>query len=170
MPIISNGEIVEDAWILAGEDTELPSGADVILPLARLQADADAARHHVGRLGVLLPNDAELEEIADLLPRLALVVLEFPAFTDGRAYSQARRLRTQYAFTGELRASGNVLADQAAFMTRVGFDSFDVADGQPLETWRDALAAMTGAYQQGYRGGAATRYGSRSEPVTGTSA
>ena len=169
MPIISNGEIVEDSWILADDEIPLTSGSDVVLPLARLKADADVAARHNGRLGVVLPNDAKLEDIADLLPRLALVVLEFPAFTDGRAYSQARRLRTQYGFTGEIRASGNVLADQAAFMTRVGFDSFDVAEGQPLETWRDALEAMTRTYQQGYRGGA-TRYGNRSEPAAGASA
>lgn len=169
MPIISNGEIVEDSWVLADDDAPLPSGADVILPLARLTAETTEAQSHNGRIGVVLPNDAELEEIADLLPRLALVVLDFPAFTDGRAYSQARQLRTQYGFTGELRASGNVLADQAAFMTRVGFDSFDVAGGQALETWRDALSAMTRAYQQGYRGGA-TRYGGRSGPVASASA
>ena len=50
----------------------------------------------------------------------------FPAFRDGRAYSQARILRENLGFRGELRATGQVLRDQFLFMLRAGFDSFEV--------------------------------------------
>jgi uncharacterized protein (DUF934 family) len=61
-----------------------------------------------------------------LLPhvdRLALVEVSFPSFRDGRGYSAARILR-EAGYRGELRAAGDVLVDQIAFMRRCGFDSF----------------------------------------------
>ena len=50
-----------------------------------------------GRLpvGVLVPNDADIEQLHADLPRLALIALQFPKWTDGRAYSQARLLRAR---------------------------------------------------------------------------
>jgi len=54
-----------------------------------------------------------------------LITLHFPKFSDGRAYSQARLLRERLGYQGELRATGNVLQDQAPFMLRCGFDSFE---------------------------------------------
>ena len=53
------------------------------------------------------------------------MVLHFPKFSDGRAYSQARLLRGRFGYQGELRATGGVLQDQIAFMLRCGFDSFE---------------------------------------------
>ena len=59
------------------------------------------------------------------LKHLKLVVLHFPKYTDGRAYSQARLLRGRLGYRGELRATGQVLCDQLPFMLRCGFDSFE---------------------------------------------
>nr|WP_246021566.1 DUF934 domain-containing protein [Alteraurantiacibacter aquimixticola] len=66
------------------------------------------------------------DDARDLLPhleRLALVEVNFPVFGDGRGYSAARILR-EAGFTGELRAVGEVLVDQIAYMRRCGFDAF----------------------------------------------
>ena len=57
------------------------------------------------------------------LGRIALVEVSFPTFRDGRGYSAARILR-EAGFAGELRAAGDVLVDQIAFLRRCGFDSF----------------------------------------------
>ena len=72
------------------------------------------------------------------LDRLKLVEVNFPAYTDGRGYSAARILR-EAGYAGELRAVGDVLVDQLAYMRRCGFDSF--APQHPLNT-ADAEAAM----------------------------
>ncbi|MBL6614276.1 MAG: DUF934 domain-containing protein [Reyranella sp.] len=74
---------------------------------------------------VSLSNTDPVEDLAPHIGRLRLIVLNFPKFSDGRAYSQARLLRGRLGYTGELRASGNVLRDQALFMLRCGFDSFE---------------------------------------------
>jgi uncharacterized protein (DUF934 family) len=74
---------------------------------------------------VSLSNTDPVEDLAPHVGRLRLIVLNFPKFSDGRAYSQARLLRGRLGYTGELRAAGNVLQDQALFMLRCGFDSFE---------------------------------------------
>ena len=80
------------------------------------------------------------DDARDLLPhldRLALVEVNFPAYTDGRGYSAARILR-EHGYAGELRAVGDVLLDQLSHMRRCGFDSF--APEHPLDP-ADAEAA-----------------------------
>ena len=74
---------------------------------------------------VSLANTDPVEDLAPHVGRLRLIVLNFPKFSDGRAYSQARLLRGRLGYAGELRATGGVLQDQLPFMLRCGFDSFD---------------------------------------------
>ena len=69
------------------------------------------------------PGD-DARELIPHLERLALVEVNFPAFGDGRGYSSARLLR-EAGYEGELRAVGDVLVDQVAYMRRCGFDAFD---------------------------------------------
>jgi uncharacterized protein (DUF934 family) len=76
-----------------------------------------------------------------------MIALEFPVFRDGRAYSYARILREQLAFTGELRAVGDVLMEQVHFMLRVGFDSFELNSTDPLGDYAAALADFSVWYQ-----------------------
>jgi uncharacterized protein (DUF934 family) len=80
------------------------------------------------------------------LDRLALVEVSFPAYRDGRGYSAARILR-EAGYAGELRASGDVLVDQIAFMRRCGFDSF--APDKPLD--QAALERALGRYHHAYQ-------------------
>lgn len=71
------------------------------------------------------------------LDRLQLIEVGFPRFRDGRGYSAARVLR-ENGYTGELRASGDVLVDQLLYMRRCGFDSFAPEapiDPATLDAW-----------------------------------
>jgi uncharacterized protein (DUF934 family) len=70
----------------------------------------------------LEPSDDARKLIAHM-DRLSLIEIAFPAYRDGRGYSSARILR-EAGYTRELRAQGDVLVDQIAFMRRCGFDSF----------------------------------------------
>ena len=81
------------------------------------------------------------DEARDLLPhleRLRLIEINFPVYGDGRGYTAARVLR-EAGYTGELRAVGDVLVDQVAYMRRCGFDAF--APEAPLDP-ADAQAAF----------------------------
>jgi uncharacterized protein (DUF934 family) len=72
-----------------------------------------------------LANTDDVLQLGDKLAGIRLVVLHFPKFTDGRAYSQARLLRERLGYSGGLRATGAVFLDQLPFLLRCGFDSFE---------------------------------------------
>jgi uncharacterized protein (DUF934 family) len=98
-------------------------------------------------VGVRLANDAEIKDLATDLPRLALVVLEFPKWVDGRAYSQARTLRSRYRYAGEVRATGDVLVDMVPLLQRTGFDAALLRADQSIDAAHRALAFFPGYYQ-----------------------
>ena len=80
--------------------------------------------------------------------RFAIIALDFPKFSDGRAFSTARLLREKHGYAGELRAVGNVLADQIPLMRRVGFDTFEVTNAPTRRALaEDRLAEVTLHYQ-----------------------
>lgn len=82
------------------------------------------------------------EDVTALFPHLSrvqLVEVDFPKFRDGRGFSTARMLR-EAGYTGEIKATGDVLVDLIFFMRRCGFDSF--APDKPLDP-EDAAAALS---------------------------
>jgi uncharacterized protein (DUF934 family) len=147
MPLIRNGRIAADRYVHVLDDAPLPDGVPVVVPAARFLADADEILRRDGPIGVAWPNNRRVAELATYLDRLALVVLTFPTFKDGRAYSQARLLRERYGYRGELRASGQVLRDQFLFLMRAGFDALDVAKAADADAFAAALARYSVFYQ-----------------------
>jgi uncharacterized protein (DUF934 family) len=83
----------------------------------------DAFLDQSNATAVRLEPDEDVRLLIPHLDRLALIEIAFPKFRDGRGYSSARILR-EAGYKGELRAQGDVLVDQIAFMKRCGFDSF----------------------------------------------
>ncbi|TMH29925.1 MAG: DUF934 domain-containing protein [Betaproteobacteria bacterium] len=98
-------------------------------------------------VGVLLANDADVEELAADLPRLGVVALQFPKWIDGRAYSQAHLLRSRYRFAGEVRATGEVLVDMLPLLKRTGFDAVVLRADQSIDAAERALRFFPGHYQ-----------------------
>jgi uncharacterized protein (DUF934 family) len=100
-------------------------------------------------LGVSVPNDADVEALADDLPRIALLVLNFPKWTDGRAYSQARLLRSRYRYRGIIRAAGDVVVDMVPLLARTGFSEALLRGDQRTATAERLLKDFeaTGHYQ-----------------------
>jgi uncharacterized protein (DUF934 family) len=138
---------VEDPFTWVDDEQELAPG-DVILSLARFQAEGDRLLSEGRAVGVRLKSDEEVEALAYDLPRISLVALEFPKFLDGRHYSNARILRERYKFAGEVRAVGDVLREQAHVMLRSGFDAFEPADGSGAQEWEAATRRYRHVYQR----------------------
>src|SRR5690242_9008822 len=147
MPLVENGQVVEDRYRFVGDDEPIPARVPVIVTAARFVASADALIGRDGSLGVLWPNDRRIAELAPWLGHLALVALQFPKFRDGRAYSQARLLRETYGFRGMLRATGDVLRDQFHFLIRAGFDSFEVKKPADAAAFVEAASRYSVVYQ-----------------------
>lgn len=98
-------------------------------------------------VGLLLPADVDVEALAADLPRLAVVALHFAKWTDGRAYSQARLLRVRLRYGGEIRATGEVVADMLPLLQRTGFDAARLRPDQNPTSAARMLGAFAGHYQ-----------------------
>ena len=146
MPLIKDGERIDDLWVRARDDEPLPDGA-VVVSLPRWQTERARLAQRNTPLGIRLTSSDAVEDIADDLDRFDMIAVEFPAFTDGLPYSTARVLRQRYRYSGELRASGQVLRDQILFMLRCGFDSFEVAKEKDADSWARSAGEFTAAYQ-----------------------
>lgn len=115
-------------------------------PVADPGVTVDAFGEQTNAAAVRLEPGDEARDLLPHLARLRLVEVNFPVFGDGRGYSAARILR-EAGYTGELRAVGEVLVDQLAYMRRCGFDAF--APEVPMDP-RDAEAALN-RYGQVYQ-------------------
>ena len=92
-----------------------------------------------------VPNDADPLTLD--LAGVTRIDLQFPKFTDGRAYSQARLLRQRLKFAGEIRATGDVLIDQLVHMARCGFDVAVLREGVDLADAQRQFDRFKGFYQ-----------------------
>jgi len=147
MPLVKNGRIVTDLFVHVADGAELPGDGAVLIPAERLLADPETLSRRAGKLGVTWPNNRDLDDLVPYLDRLAAVALVFPSFRDGRAYSQARLLRERHGYDGELRATGQVLRDQFVFMSRAGFDAFEVKKDADADAFAETMKRYSVFYQ-----------------------
>jgi uncharacterized protein (DUF934 family) len=145
--LIARTGIVPNRWISVGPDDPVPESGCVLLPLSRWTAERRRLVGRGRRVGVVLEPGDEPGAIAEDLPSLALIAIRFPHFTDGRGYSTARLLRERWRYRGELRATGDVARDQLFYLSRVGFDTFALRDGEDPEVALAAFDDFSEAYQ-----------------------
>jgi len=110
-----NGVVTDDRWQVGeGEG-----------PFLGLEEALQAAENGTNEIAVQIEPGDNVAELEPILDRLAIVSVNFPAFSDGRGFSHANLLRDRMGFAGEIRARGSVLLDQVPFMLRVGFTSVE---------------------------------------------
>lgn len=112
--------------------------------------------NHAHSTGATTPNAIEIANTEDpravSLEGVQRIDLNFPKFTDGRAFSQAFLLRRRLGFKGEIRATGDVLIDQLVQMERTGFDVAVLREDQNL----DFAQRQFDRYKAFYQGDAVT--------------
>lgn len=148
--LIKNGAVVNDSWHVLDKDATLdglPNSDSIIVPLALWLEHSHALKARDGGLGVWLDSDEEVESIAADLDQFQVIALNFPVFSDGRNYSNARLLRDRYQYQGEVRAIGDVLRDQLFFMQRCGFDAFALRADRNAEEALESLKDFSNCYQ-----------------------
>ena len=148
--LIKNGAVVNDSWHVLDKDATLdglPNSDSIIVPLALWLEHSHALKARDGGLGVWLDSDEEVESIAGDLDQFQVIALNFPVFSDGRNYSNARLLRDRYQYQGEVRAIGDVLRDQLFFMQRCGFDAFALRADRNAEEALESLKDFSNCYQ-----------------------
>jgi uncharacterized protein (DUF934 family) len=163
-PIWKEGAFRLDPFQVAPASGELGPGP-VLVAKARWLSDRAQLLARGGPLGLFLEAGTGLDDVADDVGRFVLIALDFPKFSDGRAFSTARLLREKFGYRGELRAVGNVLSDQILFMRRVGFDAFEVSHAPTRRALGAGELAEVRLYYQPV--GAAAEPGTRSWLRTG---
>ena len=107
-----------------------------------IELDADANDQ-----ALVLNNADDVLLQAEQIRAHKAVVLQFPKWTDGRAYSQAVLLRGRLRYAGEIRATGDVLADMLPLLQRCGFDAVQLRADQKQESAERALGYFSTHYQ-----------------------
>ena len=138
---------IEDCFTRVDDDAALPGTGGVVVSLVRFETEKAALLAREGDLGVWLSSSQSPKALAGVLDRLALVACDFPAFSDGRAFSYARLLRERYGFKGEVRAIGDVLLEQIPFMVRSGFNTFEIEDPKALDEFKAVCDEVRVVYQ-----------------------
>lgn len=136
--LIKNNTVSEDNWTILKEATgpevlRVVQGKNFIVPLKFWKLFRTELDDYTGEIAVWLNSDETVAEIGDEMHSLPLIALNFPVFSDGRSYSNARELRTHFNYQGEIRAIGDVLRDQIFYMASCGFDAFALRYDQDPE-------------------------------------
>lgn len=126
--LIRNGAIVQD-------------DAPEVLDLEQWLESAEKSQRAV----VLEPGET-LAPLLEHLNEIPMVLINFPAFMDGRGFSYARELRER-GYTGEIRAVGHFIRDQLTYLGRCGFNAFQMEDETLLEDALKSLSVFTEYYQ-----------------------
>jgi len=132
-----DGAFVADPWRAWAEGDDPADVAYTHIPLAVFVAQREAVLANPHPKGLMLAPGDRVEDAEGDLARFASIAISFPGFTDGRGYSTARLLVERFRFAGEVRAVGDVLADQIPLMRRCGVNAFVVTNGPT----RKALAS-----------------------------
>ncbi|KAF0815092.1 hypothetical protein IGB42_00169 [Andreprevotia sp. IGB-42] len=134
--IIRDRQIVDDNTLTLrlnedGSFADVPAEGAVLVPLKQFVAQKGALQVR-GNVGVWFAPDDEPEDLGADAQALAVIGVEFPAFTDGRGFSIGRLLRERYGYTGELRAFGDVFKDTINYLYRCGFNAFAVREDKDI--------------------------------------
>jgi uncharacterized protein (DUF934 family) len=147
MALIRDGQLVNDPYTDVSERDDIPADGAIIVSLDQWQAERTALMRRDDPVGLRLTSNQHPDSVAADVTSFALIALEFPTFRDGRAYSYARLLRDRYGFGAELRAIGDVLLEQLHYMTRVGFNAFEIDSETPITDFATAQADFSVWYQ-----------------------
>ena len=153
MPLLRNGHMVDhNPWVHLDDETPLPqtitSEHPILCSLKRFLEIESTGQGNVS--GVWLDSDDDVTQLGTHLEHIQVITIDFPKYTDGRGYSQARVLRKQLGFVGELRATGDVRPDQLLFMARAGIDAFEFESAPDENLVKQILSRFQINYQPSY--------------------
>lgn len=133
--------------LISGGQPKPPPLEDSILSIEEFAGHNSADILRVG-------GEESLENVEPHLERAKTVVVNFPAFTDGRGFSLGRLLRKRAGYEGQLIAEGPLIPDQYAFAIQCGFNAVKLEQGlferHTEGDWFKSLDQFDLTYQRGY--------------------
>ena len=149
--VITNQQVLNNDLLHIAETEELgladlPNGK-ISVPLNIWLDHKDELLKRDIKVAVQIAADEDPNDLSEDLNKIDTIVLPFVTYVDGRSYSHAHKLRTQFNFSGEIRAVGDVHYDQLDFLNRVGCDAFELPDDENQEAALKALEEYSEVYQ-----------------------
>jgi len=146
--LIKDGTAVaNDPWqLFTAEDADgIPASA--LLPVSVWAESGAELAESALPFGVYIQAEESLDSILPHLAKIAVVAFHFSKFADGRAFSFARQLREQFDYKGEIRASGDFMPDQVAYLERCGFNAFACRSAAEQQTALGVRGSLPINYQ-----------------------
>ena len=147
MPLLKDGKVVDDIWAFVEDGHELSPGGCIVVSLGRFLSEHDQLLARNRSIGVRLVNSDDPALLAPHIDQLHVIEVQFPKYTDGRALSQAQLLRRRLGYTGEIRATGQVLRDQLRLMIRCGIDAMAIAETDAEGVYAASASEFSEFYQ-----------------------
>jgi phosphoadenosine phosphosulfate reductase len=146
--LFKDGAFIADPWRAFAEGDDVARVSYTHIPLPVFLANREAVLSNPHPIGLLVSPGEKVEDAAADLGRFSSVAISFPAFGDGRGYSTARLVVERYGFAGEVRAVGDVLADQIPLMRRCGINAFVVRNEPTRKALENGSLATVNLFYQ----------------------
>ena len=144
--ILDKAIVASFTTLLLEPDPGAAAGPGTCIPLVGWLERRDAGLDLRG-IGVIANGANDLAGLEAHLMDVPVIALQFPVFSDGRAYSHTYRLRKTWRYPGPIIAFGDVLRDQLLYMSRVGINGFYMRADQKLEESLAAFRLYSAYYQ-----------------------
>ena len=146
--IIKDAAVIEDSWQMPELEitSDLQEG-QVLVSLEYWNANQTDIAEAADRVGLVLEPAETPDQIDGDIGGIPVIAVKFPIFADGRGFSIGRLLRERYGYEGELRAVGSPIRDQLTYLSRVGFNAFQLAEHYNPEEALVSLKDFSDNYQ-----------------------
>ena len=148
MVVLKKGKVYKNEYLFI-DDIELIYKPNIEKPLfdSNVWKECKGLVKDKKAIGIKISSDQEIEFLKNDINCFNLIQFEFLSFKDGRPFTLAKKLRQEFNYDKEIRASGNILPDQYIFLKRSGFDSVEIEESSK-DTWINFYNMDEGLYYQ----------------------
>ena len=146
--ILKKNKILQNEYVIINdlEDLSNLNSQKIIITVEQWLANKNILKKRKN-IGIKLNSDESISIIKDDIDFFKMIQFNFITFKDGRPFSEAKKLRVEFKFLNEIRASGHILPDQYIFLLRCGFSSVEIETSKK-KFWLEFLEMDSGLYYQ----------------------
>ena len=146
--ILKKDKILQNEYVIINDLKDLSNlnSQKIIITLEQWLANKNILKKRKN-IGIKLNSDESISMIKDDIDFFKMIQFNFITFKDGRPFSEAKKLRVEFKYLNEIRASGHILPDQYIFLLRCGFSSVEIETSKK-KFWLEFLEMDSGLYYQ----------------------
>ena len=146
--ILKKDKILQNEYVIINDLKDLSNfnSQKIIITVEQWLANKNILKKKKN-IGIKLNSDESISMIKDDIDFFKMIQFNFITFKDGRPFSEAKKLRVEFKYLNEIRASGHILPDQYIFLLRCGFSSVEIETSKK-KFWLEFLEMDSGLYYQ----------------------